>query len=215
MMRYLGHVKVLTLLLALFCAATLQADSLMLTSAPTGIIGPYVATINGTPGIEVICVSYFNSTNLNQNYTNYSGQSLSVFGPTDKPVSNSQGTWFQIAYLADKLFDVPAGPNQQALQWAIWYLADASTTPDVPIPSALSAAVTAVLNDATANAAAWATPAQLSNFKLYTASNFVQGVSGPQPFIVKTPEASAIFMLLLTGAGVAAFTWRQRRRILA
>lgn len=216
MMRYLRQGKVLALVLALFCAATLQADSLMLTSAPTGIIGPYVATINGTPGIEVICVSYFNTTYLGTTYT-YSPTSFTSFTSTTKPVSDpsgSPGTWYQIAWLANQLFDATPGTNfQAALQWAIWKLTDAPTLPGpVPVPSNLVSAVDALI--ATAQSQTW-TAGQFNDFVVYTPSGYVQGVSGPQQFIVKTPETSAIFMLLLTGAGIAAFTWRQRRRMLA
>lgn len=215
-MRYLGKAKLLALVLALFCAATLQADTLMLTSAPTGIIGPYVATINGTSGIEVICVSYFNTTYLGTTYT-YSPTSFTAFTSTTKPVSDpngSAGTWYQIAWLANQLFDAaPNTPTQSALQWAIWTLTDAPTLPGpVPVPSSLVSSVNALI--ATAQSQVW-TPGQFNDFVVYTPAGYVQGVSGPQQFIVKTPETSAVFMLLLTGAGIAAFTWRRRQRIIA
>lgn len=188
----------------------------MLTSAPTGIIGPYVATINGTPGIEVICVSYFNTTYLGTTYT-YNPTSFTAFDSSSKPVSDpngSPGTWFQIAWLSNQLFD--AAPNstlQAALQWAIWQLTDAPAYPGpVPVPSALVSTVNSLI--ASAASQTW-TPGQFDNFVVYTPVGYVQGISGPQQFIVRTPEASAPVILFLAACGLAAFTWRERRRLLA
>ena len=210
-MKQLGRIRFVAIVLALFCAATLSADTLTLTSAPTGIIGPYIATINGTPGIEVICVSYFNTTYLNTLY-NYNPASFSSFTTSSMPQPTSLGTWYQIAWLSNQLFDIAPGTTQQALQWAIWKLADPVAAPDVPVPSGLVTAVNTLISQAQAQSY---TTGQFNNFTVFTPTNYVVGVSGPQQFIVRTPEASAIFMLLLTASGIAVFTWRQRRRVVA
>lgn len=209
--------RVLALVLALCCVATLQADSLMLTSAPTGIIGPYVATINGTPGIEAICISFFNTTYLGTTYTNYTATPFSSFdlgSPLSGLSENNGTTFYQLAYLANQLFDVaPNTDLQKALQLAIWGIADSgflSTSTYASYSSAVKALTTTLIDTATKMVY---TEGQFDNFTIFTPTPF--SGSQPQPFIVKTPEAPAIFMLLLTGAGIAAFTWRQRRRMLA
>ena len=124
------------------CAPAVLAETFMLTGVnPSGAnlggvyTGPYVATINGVTGIQVICDDFQTNTYLNQPLTATETNVSELTGPDangvvkfDRDDSAKQQTdYMTAAYLAIQLIAMDQSTVMGRLQasllnYAIWYL---------------------------------------------------------------------------------------------
>jgi len=190
---------VAALFLAVAPAALADSATLTLTSAGSNTadgvyIGPYTATISGTPGsVQVICDDYTHDSYVGETWNAY----VSSFpGLTDVRFTGSSETqnYDEVAYLANILFNLDGTNNAEAdaLQFAIWDVFD-------PSAIATSTCFGAVSQDCVNY---WLTMAASQSYYVGEFPNILiytpESSGNPQEFIVETPEPGAL-LLLLTG----------------
>jgi PEP-CTERM motif len=205
-------------------APSAKADGMTLTgTGPNGAafgvyVGPYTATINGTP-TPVICDDFADESFLNESW-NASVLSLAdVTASSSVKWASQASSYDNAAWLTLQLIGAPNKSQADAIQFAIWDLFD---------PSGVSSYLagfsggTSFLSDATdpngvkywLNEAAGSNldPSELASFLIYTPTSCISNCKGslPQEFIVKTPEPGGFLML---GAGLAALLWFKRREL--
>lgn len=132
----------LLVLALVLCAPAAVADTFTLTGVnPSGAnlggvyTGPYVATINGVTGIQVICDDFQTNTSLNQALTvtetkvsDLTGEAVNQVVKFNKDsASNQQANYMTAAYLAIQLIGIDQSTAMGRLQgsllnYAIWYL---------------------------------------------------------------------------------------------
>jgi hypothetical protein len=142
MVKSLPKRMCLLLLALVLCASGAFADTFVLTAVnPSGAnlggvyTGPYVATINGVTGIQVICDDFQTNTYLNQTLTVTETKVSDLTGPSANQVvkfdkSNAdkqQADYMTAAYLAIQLVGVDQSTAMGRLQgsllnYALWYL---------------------------------------------------------------------------------------------
>ena len=184
-------------------------------------IGPYVATINNVPNVQVICDDFVDGTYLNETWT----ADVSSF-PIPKTVQYQQAAWLTLQLLNPSAC---GGTNCAGdIQYAIWQLFD-PTAPQgqlTPFDYLQSKGLTTDLSSAQtflANSSLSANYSQVdySRFSLYTPDlSYPVTCSGnpcpsapPQKFIVvKTPEPQglAILGMDLSALGLVVFFLRRR-----
>jgi len=192
-------------------------------------IGPYAATINGV-STPVICDDFGDESYVPESWTAYvtNVPNLAANGNVVKWGDTSTTLYDELAYLATELAAPPPGTNIDALQYAIWQLADSSTANY--LQDTLSAAqyntfegsastVGSVLyyiaqaeNPANYDSSTWA------NVSIYsfdqcstTVSSPCSTTNPPQEFlVVKTPEPATILLLALGLGGLLLLKRRQR-----
>jgi len=194
---------VAALFLATAPAALADTATLTLTSAGSNVadgvyVGPYTATIAGTPGsVQVICDDYSHDSYVGETWT----ANISSF-PSLSSVRFTSGSetqnYDEVAYLANNLFNLGGTDNAQAdaLQFAIWDIFD-------PSAIATSTCFGANSDDCVSY---WLTAAgeqkyyagEFSNILIYTP----QTTGNPQEFIVRTPEPGTLVLLFLGLAGL-------------
>lgn len=217
----------LTALLAVALSVPAKADTAPVTltqanpnSYSVSIAGedvytsPYVATVNGTQGVLVVCDSFTNYVsvgqswtatvtsfgNLNQAITDgqllYSTTSPGTPNNSSGPLTPAQG-YLAVGYLAETLLNTPNLTASQSidLSTALWAVFDPSLVPDLPDSAAVTDYNTAVADALNGTLSA----SQFSNLEILTGTLTIGGT--PQEFIAETPEAS--FFLLL-GLGLIA-----------
>jgi len=191
------------LLFAAAPAAFADSATLTLTSAGSNIadgvyVGPYTATIAGTPGsVQVICDDYSHDSYVGETWT----ANMSSF-PSLSSVRFTSGNealnYDEVAYLANTLFNLGGTDNAQAdaLQFAIWDIFD---------PSAIATSTCFGANPydcvnywLTAAGTQSYTPGEFSNILIYTP----QTTGNPQEFIVQTPEPGTLLLLFMGLAGL-------------
>lgn len=236
MPRMLWAVAVAALLSLAPCAFGDSTASMELTGVGTngsfdGIyIGPYTATINGAP-MPVICDDFGDESYVPESWTAYATNvpNLTANGNVLKWGDTSTILYDELAYLATELASPPTGANVDALQYAIWQLAD---------PSGVESYLQGTLSTTAYNAfeGSAATPgsvlyyiAQAENPTNYDSSNWANvsiysfdqctttaaspcsSTNPPQEFIVvNTPEPATVLLLVL-GLG-ALLLWKRRQR---
>ena len=177
------------------------------SNAPYGVyVGPYTATINGTP-TQVICDDYSHDSYIGESWTaNVSSfPSLSDVRFTS---GNETQNYDEAAYLANILFDVSSNKSEaDALQYAIWYIFDPVDVQNAVGNRSFFSDATDVngvaywLNDASAQTF---TAGEFSNILFYTPASG----GNPQEFIVRTPEPGTVLLLGLGLVGVFLFKRR-------
>jgi len=191
------------LFLSVAPAAFADSATLTLTGAGSNVVdgvyvGPYTATIAGTPGsVQVICDDYTHESFVGETWNAY----VSSFpGLTNVRFTGSSETqnYDEVAYLANNLFNLGGtnNPEADALQFAIW---------DVFDPSAIapSTCFGAVAQDCVNY---WLTAAESQSYYAGEFSNILiytpESGGNPQEFIVRTPEPGALLLLFLGLAGL-------------
>ena len=170
-------------------------------------IGPYVATVNGVTGVQVICDDYVAHTTLGESWTADETSLVPLDSSTAKfgSVTDAQAKYEQIAYLSLQLFDTTDTTTAIALQYAIWGIFDTSlTTTTAYTNSGASGALSGV--PSTGDLA-------LMDFSGISILTPLDKTTGPQEFIVKTPEPtlSSILLVDLSAVGALILFFRRRR----
>ena len=191
------------------CLPALLADTLTVTSVnPSGAhlggvyTGPYVGTINGVAGIEIICDDYQTSTSLNTQFYVTETKVSELTGPDPNQVvkfnrdnyAEQQSNYMTAAYLAIQLIGVDqstaAGRLQASLlNYAIWgiFYADALNS----LTTSQKSAAEAYLVDAQ-SAVSFQTVDKYSSVSIWTPTPN----SAAQEFLsVRVPEPSTIGVL--------------------
>lgn len=185
------------LLLATFASA----DTLQLVSAPNGVNGPYLFSVNGGPATTpLICFSDANHVTLGESwqvqvYTIATIGSLTgSFAGTS--TADTVTRYNEIGYLADQLFSSPGNTDLQNAIWAI-------LSGGVKNAKYYEAVNYVASNSGYQTASLFYIPVgDFSNKSLYP-----YGV--PQPFVGRVPEPGT---LLLLGSGIIAFFTRRRSK---
>ena len=187
------------LFLSVAPAAFADSATLTLTGAGSNVVdgvyvGPYTATIAGTPGsVQVICDDYTHDSYVGETWNAYVSSFPSL---TDVRFTGSSETqnYDEVAYLANILFNLDGTNNAEAdaLQFAIWDVFD-------PSAIATSTCFGAVSQDCVNY---WLTMAASQSYYVGEFPNILiytpESSGNPQEFIVETPEPGAL-LLLLTG----------------
>ena len=193
----------LALLFSAAPAALADTATLTLTSAGSNVadgvyVGPYTATIAGTPGsVQVICDDYTHDSYVGETWT----ANVSSFpGLSNVRFTGGSETqnYDEVAYLANLLLNLGGTDNAQAdaLQFAIWDIFD---------PSAIATSTCFGINaydcvNYWLNQAGTQTyyAGEFSNILIYTP----QTTGNPQEFIVRTPEPGTLLLLIMGLVGL-------------
>lgn len=210
---------------AALAAVPARAVDITLTGVGSGnvlgpaYIGPYVATINGQSGFQVICDDFSADSYINEEWN----ASVSTLADVSQTKFQNVTGYEELAYLATQLLsNAPcpkAGNCQGDIQYAMWQVFDSLGVPNpfsyltnIPFVSYdlsnaqywLNQAVTAVNNGSAA--------ADYANLVIYTPTSCVKNCYDgklPQEFVaIRTPEPTTV---MLFGLGmVGLFGYRRR-----
>jgi len=218
-------------LLLCFAPCAVAQDTLDLTSAGNNImgnvyVGPYTATIDNSPGNQIICTDFADESKINApwpataNTFSSIGNTLwgQVWGVSTATIMYEEAAWLTVQMLSGKYGATDIG----YMSYAIWYIFDATK---------INGGVTAYLNTLGATGQTimagllqWVTKAQngyssltasqLASFKIYTPQGCtVPGTCQSQEFFkMEVPEGgSAALYLLLAGVScLGAIFFRSR-----